>query len=75
MGINLSVVLIPLFVIDVPVSSEGIRFHAEFSRMEMNDHIELEEKLQPTGLPLGQEFGGRKILEVLVVYDNVNWFS
>ena len=31
MEINLSVVLIPLFGIDTPVSSEGIRLHTELS--------------------------------------------
>ena len=43
--IHLSIVLIPLFGIDVPASSEGIRFHTGFSGMETNDHIELKEKL------------------------------
>ena len=44
-GINSSVVLIPLFGIDVPASSEGIRLRAELSGTETNDHIELEEEL------------------------------
>ena len=72
MRVDASVVLIPLFGIDIPVSSEGIRFHAKSSRMEMDDHIELGEELQPAGLPAGQEFSGSKVLEVLVVSDNVN---
>ena len=45
MGINLSIVLIPLFGIDVPVSTEGIRFCAGLSGTKMNNHIELEEEL------------------------------
>ena len=35
----MSVVLIPLFGIDVLASSEGIRFRAELPRTEANDHI------------------------------------
>ena len=43
--------------------------------MEMNNHIELEDELQPMGLPLGQEFGGGEVLKVLVVCDNIDQFS
>ena len=72
MRVDTSVVLIPLFGIDVPASSKGIRFHAKLSRMETDDHIELGKELRPAGLPAGQEFSGSKVLEVLVVGDNVN---
>ena len=43
--IDMSVVLIPLFGIDVPVSSEGIRFHIKPTRAKADNHIELEEEL------------------------------
>ena len=45
MRIDTSVVLIPLFGVDVPVSSEGIRLSSEASRAEMNDEVELGEEL------------------------------
>ena len=43
--IDASVVLIPLFGVDVPVSSEGIRLSSEASRVETNDKVELREEL------------------------------
>ena len=57
------------------MSSEGIRFCAKFAGIEMNNHIELEEELQPAGLPPSQVFGSGEILKVLVVCNNVNQFS
>ena len=52
-GVDASVVLIPLFGIDIPASSEGIRFCAKLSGAETNDHVELGEELRPVGLPPG----------------------
>ena len=72
MRVDASVVLIPLFGIDVPASSEGIRLRAKSSRTEADDHIELGEELRPAGLPAGKELSGCKVLEVLVVGDNVD---
>ena len=71
--IDASIVLISLFGVDVPVSSEDIRLSSEASGMEVNDEVELGEELRPVGLLLSQEFGGCKVLQVLVVGDNVNW--
>ena len=72
MRVDVSVVLIPLFGIDVPAPSEGIRLRAKSSRTEVDDHIELGEELRPAGLPAGQEFSVSKVLEVLVVGDNID---
>ena len=41
MRVDASVVLTPLFGINVPASSEGIRFCTELLGTEANDHIEL----------------------------------
>ena len=41
----MSVVLIPLFGVDVPASSEGIRLSSEASGAETNDEVELGEEL------------------------------
>ena len=73
MQIDASIVLIPLFGIDIPASSEGIRLSSEVSRVEANNKVELGEELQPAGLLPSQEFGGYKVLQVLVVHDNINW--
>ena len=75
MGIDTSVVLIPLFGIDVPASSEGIRFRTKLSGVEMNDHVELGEELQPAGLSPGQELGSHKVLQVFVVGDHIDQSS
>ena len=75
MRIDASVVLIPLFRIDIPASSEGIRLHTKLSGAETNDHVKLGEELRPVGLPPGQELGSRKVLQVFVVGDHINWSS
>ena len=51
MWINVSVVLILLFGVDVPASSEGIKLSSEVSMVEMNNKVELGEELGPAGLP------------------------
>ena len=45
MWIDVSVVLILLFGVDVPASSEGIRLSSEVSRVEVNNEVELGEEL------------------------------
>ena len=42
--IDVSIVLIPLFGVDIPSSSEGIRLSSEASRAEMNNKVELSEE-------------------------------
>ena len=56
LGVNPGVATIPLFGVDVPSSSEGVRLGTKFSGMETNDKIKLGEKLGPPGLPAGQYF-------------------
>jgi hypothetical protein len=70
--VDASVGLIPLFGVDVPASSEGIRLCAKLSGVETNDHIELGEELQPAGLLPSQEFSSCKVLQVFVVGDHIN---
>ena len=70
--IDMNVVLISLFGVDVSVPCEGIRLSSKASGVEMNDKVELGEELQLVGLPPSQEFGGCKVLQVLVVSDNIN---
>ena len=45
MQIDVGMVLIPLFRIDVPASSKGIKHSFEVSRVEADDEAELREEL------------------------------
>ena len=71
----MSIVHIPFFGIDIPASSQCIRFGTKSSRMEVDDHVELGEKLTPMGLSPHQEFHGGKVFEVLMISDDINWVS
>jgi len=44
LGVNPGVATIPLFGVDVPLSSESVQLGTEFSRAEMNDKIKLRKK-------------------------------
>ena len=70
--VDCGVASIPPFRIDVPSSSESIRFCAKMTRAEPDDKVELGEVLGPLRLPLGQYLGSRKILNVLMICNNVN---
>ena len=67
-----SVVPIPLFWVDVPMASEGIRLCSEASRVEADGKVELGEVLRPAGLTAGQDLGAGEILQVLVVSDHIS---
>jgi len=70
--VDCGVASIPPFRIDVPLSSESIRFCAETTRAEPDDKIELGKVLGPPRLPPGQYLGSRKILKVLMIHNNVD---
>ena len=70
--VDCSVASIPPFRIDIPSSSKSIRFCAELTRAEPDDKVELGEILGPPCLPPGQYLGSRKILKILIIYNNVN---
>ena len=72
MRVDYSVASIPPFRINIPSSSESIQFGAETTRAEPNSKVELGEVLKPPHLPPGQYLGSRKILKVLMIYDNVD---
>ena len=67
-----SIVTIPLFRIDIPASSEGVRFGAQTPGAEADGKVELGEVLRPTGLTTGKNFSGREIFQVLMIRDHVN---
>ena len=70
--VDCGVASISPFRIDVPLSSESIRFCAETTRAEPDDKIELGKVLGPPRLPPGQYLGSRKILKVLMIYNNID---
>ena len=70
--VDCGVASIPLFRIDVPLSSESIQFGAKTARIEPDDKVELREVLRPLCLSLGQHFGSGKVLKVFMIYNNVD---
>ena len=71
--VDLSVVLIPLFGVDVPTVSQCVGLGTQLTGSEADDEVKLRGKLRPAGLSASKEFGGCKVLKVLMVSDNVNW--
>ena len=72
MRVDCSIASILPFRIDIPLSSESIRFCAKMIRAEPDNKIELGKVLRPPRLPLGQYLGSRKILKVLMIHNNVD---
>jgi len=70
--VDCGIASIPSFRINVPLSSESIRFCAEMTRAEPDDKVELGEVLGLPCLPPDQYLGSRKILKVLIICDNIN---
>ena len=70
--IDCDVASIPLFRIDIPLSSESIQFCAKMTRVEPDNKVELGEVLGLLCLPLGQYLGSRKILKILMICNNIN---
>jgi len=70
--VDCGIASIPSFRIDVPSSSESIRFGVKMTRVEPNDKVELGEVLRLLRLPLGQHLGSRKILKVFMIHNNIN---
>ena len=70
--VDYGIASIPPFRIDVLSSGKSIQFHAETTRAEPDDKVELGEVLGPPYLPLGQYLGSRKILKVLMICNNID---
>ena len=70
--VDCGIASIPLFRIDIPLSSESIWFSTKMTRTEPDDKIELGEVLGLLCLPSGQYLGSRKILKVLMIHNNVD---
>jgi len=70
--VDCGIASIPLFRIDVPLSSASIWFGTEITKVEPDDKVELEKVLRPPHLPLGQYLGSRKILKVFMICNNID---
>ena len=70
--VDCGIASIPLFRMNVLLSSESIWFGAKMARVEPNDKIELGEILRPPHLSPGQYLGSKKILKILIICNNVN---
>ena len=63
---------IPLFRIDILLSSESIWFDAKMTRIKPDNKVELREVLRLPHLSSGQHFGSKKILKVFMIHNNVD---
>jgi len=70
--VDCGVASISPFRIDIPSSSESIWFGAKTTRVEPDNKVELGEVLRPLHLPSGQYLSSRKILKVLMIYNNID---
>jgi len=61
--VDCSIASIPLFRIDILLSSESIQFDTKITRIEPDNKIELREILGLLCLPLGQHLSSRKVLK------------
>ena len=73
--VDCGIASIPLFRIDIPSSSKSVWFGAETTRAEPDDKIELGEVLGLPHLPSDQYLCSRKILKILMIYNNINRIS
>jgi len=71
-GVDLSIIPIPLFWVDVPSSGEGIRLFPKASGAETNGKVKLEEELRPVGLMTSQDLGCGEVGQILVVSDHID---
>ena len=72
MKVNYNIARIPFFRIDIPLFSKSIWFDAKMTKKESDDKIKLREILRLPCLSLDQHLGGRKILKVFIIYNNVD---
>jgi hypothetical protein len=70
--IDTGVVAISPFGIDVKTAGKGIGFGAKLSRTETDNKVEGGEKLRPSGLASGEEFGSGEVFQIFVICYNVN---
>ena len=70
--INGGIVTISPFRVDIPSSSQRVRFGGQSPRMEMDNKIELGKVFRPTGLSSGKDLGCGEVLKVLMIHDHID---
>ena len=66
------IVTASLLRVDIPSSSQSIRFGSELAGAETGDEVELWQIFRPPDVLSGEEFGGHEILKIFVVGDNID---
>ena len=72
MRVDSGIVAIPLFKIDVPSSSQSVRFGTEFARPKTNNKVEGRKVLGPLSLSTCEDFSCGEVLKVTVISNDVN---
>ena len=72
MWIDSSIVTISLFWVDVPTSSQRVRFSTQTTRTEVDDKVKLREELRPMSLSTSKDLGSGEVFQVLVVGDDID---
>ena len=70
--VDCDVASIPLFRIDIPLSSESIWFDTKMARIDSDDKVELRKILGLLYLLLDQHLSSRKVLKVFIIHNNIN---
>jgi len=70
--IDCGIASISPFRIDIPPSSESIRFGAKTTRTKPDDKVELREILGLLCLPPYQHLSSKKVLKVFIICNNVD---
>ena len=69
------IVAASLLRVDIPLSSQSVGFGTKLARAEMDDEVKLQQIFRPLDLSSGEEFGSRKIFEIFVVGNDIDWRS
>jgi len=70
--VDCGIASIPLFRINILLSSESIQFGTKTTRTEPDDKVELREVLGPLCLPSCQCLGSGEVLKVFMIHNNVD---
>ena len=70
--VDTGIVTIPLFKVDVPLSSKCIRFSTKFSRPKPNYEVKIQEIFRPSCLLMHEDLGHCKVFQILVIDDHVD---
>ena len=70
--INRGIITSPLFRVDIPSSSESIRFGTQMARMETDNKIEGGKELGPVHLTPSGNLSSSEVLKIFVIGNDIN---